>query len=510
MLSRPKETGSKGFRGLSNLVRRTTSSASLKSTTSAKPGPSSTKEVQDNSEQPNKSALTSKTDATKDLENEIVALKASLEVASAEVSAKRSAVESLEESKTRAERDLAIVQESLTRLQTEQAANDVRSDTLQQELEASRAAAAVQDKLVETLQFQIQALEVELRAAREDYDILQASSNEASVAATAAAEAERAALLKAEADLEEIGAEIASLKTAHAQAVAETEDKMRALQRQTARSQALAVELAELKTANDEKTGKVLELELAISQMKENQQKVEDENSAALARVSFLEEELANTAGTLQQIIQEAKKWETDYLREVNEVLRVREGLSAEIKKLSAEFESREAAYIAQAEALKIEHDQLLRTVRAESQATIARLNRELSHARADHSALVDMFNTTQGLGHISTEHVRELEATARTHAEEVQRLRSAHQAELAELAREYAALAGEREHLQRARQVDARRIMTLQAERDNSRPWQIASVVLGVVLVVAVACFRVNMSIRSFVRAVVRRMSML
>lgn len=180
---------------------------------------------------------------------------------------------------------------------------------------------------------------MELRAAREDYDILQASSNEASVAATAAAEAERAALLKAEADLEEIGAEIASLKTAHAQAVAETEDKMRALQRQTARSQALAVELAELKTANDEKTGKVLELELAISQMKENQQKVEDENSAALARVSFLEEELANTAGTLQQIIQEAKKWETDYLREVNEVLRVREGLSAEIKKLSAEFE---------------------------------------------------------------------------------------------------------------------------------------------------------------------------
>ena len=72
----------------------------------------------------------------------------------------------------------------------------------------------------------------------------------------------------------------------------------------------------------------------------------------------------------------------------------------------------------------------------------IAQLNRDLSNLREDHHALNEMFQATKGsLGEMADNHVKELEEAAKGRAEEVTKLRAAHQDEVQTLAQEKAQL---------------------------------------------------------------------
>ena len=72
----------------------------------------------------------------------------------------------------------------------------------------------------------------------------------------------------------------------------------------------------------------------------------------------------------------------------------------------------------------------------------IAQLNRDLSNLREDHAALNEMFQATRGsLGEMADNHVKELEEAAKGRAEEVTKLRTAHQEEVSALASEKAQL---------------------------------------------------------------------
>lgn len=75
---------------------------------------------------------------------------------------------------------------------------------------------------------------------------------------------------------------------------------------------------------------------------------------------------------------------------------------------------------------------------KSDKDEVIAKLNRDLSNLREDHAALNEMFQATRGsLGEMADNHVKELEEAAKGRAEEVTKLRAAHQEEVVALATE-------------------------------------------------------------------------
>lgn len=74
---------------------------------------------------------------------------------------------------------------------------------------------------------------------------------------------------------------------------------------------------------------------------------------------------------------------------------------------------------------------------------TIAQLSKDLSNLREDHAALEDMFTATkESLREITNNHATELQEAAKGRAEEVTKIRAAHEAETAALKNEKAELA--------------------------------------------------------------------
>ena len=150
-----------------------------------------------------------------------------------------------------------------------------------------------QTELIQELQAQTERLEAEVRTARENLELLQSASGEASDAATAAAAVEHEALLKAKANLETIQQEIETLNTEHSKALAEAQAKVESLEESAARSVALEAQLAELKAENEDKSNKVSELEVEILELKEEQEKIEKDstyNGKGIAMVLSLKE----------------------------------------------------------------------------------------------------------------------------------------------------------------------------------------------------------------------------
>ncbi|GBE78236.1 predicted protein [Sparassis crispa] len=397
-------------------------------------------------------SLESKTQAIAALEGEVATLKSSLTEALAEVQDKRSRVQSLEEAEGRAEQELADVQETLSKLQTERVEDNATLEAVRLELEATKATAENQTQLVTSLQSQIESLEAEIHAAKENLDVLRASSDEASVAAAAAADVEHSALLKAHEDLAAVQGETESLKAAHIQALAEAEEKIQASSEQASRADALAAELAELKSENEEKSTKVSELEIEILELKEVQESSEDGHNKVLDRLKTLEEELTTAAAAMQEAVDGAKAMEEEYsqrledaaklldeelskanaehsklseelkaledkhaeavagidqakadaqvaaeehLRKLEEVEKLHQDkqaeLSEEIKRITADLESQEEKYNARVDAVKAEHDQLLQEAfeRAKNDAGSVH-SHDLQGLRAESQATIE------------------------------------------------------------------------------------------------------------------------
>jgi conserved oligomeric Golgi complex subunit 6 len=168
-----------------------------------------------------------------------------------------------------------------------------------------------QNELVQNLHAQIQALEMEVSASKEQLEALKVST--ASEASTAAA-AEREALLKAHTD------EIEALKLAHAEALHVMEGNIKDLGDKAAAVDELNAALTRLKEEKEETVGKLSELEVEILELKESQELAEDQRAQSLVRINAVEEELLRATSAKQQAIDEAKANEMEHVSQFDDI----------------------------------------------------------------------------------------------------------------------------------------------------------------------------------------------
>lgn len=192
------------------------------------------------------------------------------------------------------------------------------------------------------MQSQIKSLEAELRSTRDSSYSLRASSDETLKAVTDAAEVHLADLGKVKADLEESHKEIRRVRDAHAQAITSAEEKITELQKQAGRSQALEVELVGLQAMKDERARNAEKLENTILHLKREHDIVEKDNQAMVARVEFLERELARSAAKSQEVAEDMKAREAAHVKEVHEAKRKESELLEDIKRLVTEHKVRQ------------------------------------------------------------------------------------------------------------------------------------------------------------------------
>lgn len=149
--------------------------------------------------------------------------------------------------------------------------------------------------------------------AKENLDVLRASSKEATSDFASAAAVEHEALLKAQADLQAIKSEVQKLTADHAQVLETAQQQIQALKDQAVTAESLAAQVEELNKANEEKATKVSELEIEILEIKEDQETAGDEYTKTLARIKSLEEELAAATAAVHAAAEAAKAKEEEF-----------------------------------------------------------------------------------------------------------------------------------------------------------------------------------------------------
>ncbi|TFY79764.1 hypothetical protein EWM64_g4252 [Hericium alpestre] len=321
----------------------------------------------------------------------------------------------------------------------------------------------LQSEELGNLQKHVEAVEAELASTKEKLDALRAAQDSASASAATEAPVDQEALVKAKADFEAVQQEVERLKAEHTAALAELSQKLEAAEQQAAGTQQLEKEMTDLKAEREESANRVSELEVEILELREASETAEDEHAKSLARIKSLEEELTGANAATEKALQDAKTKEeanaqeleatkkqhadvlealsqekdtlatqlaslqTDLqtagnaleaskaeaeaasaeharkLEEIETAYRARQDeLTEEIARINAELEGQEAKYNAKVDAVKVEHDELLRqafekakheagdvhgqdlhSLRAESQSTIEQL-------RAAHQSTVD------------------------------------------------------------------------------------------------------------------------
>ena len=183
------------------------------------------------------------------------------------------------------------------------------------QLGAANTACTTQAELIQKLEAQIHTLETEVKATKENLDTLQSSHVSASSEAAAAAQVDRDALAKARTDLEATTAETEALKAAHSAALEDVAAKLNEQRDKAANVETLEKELADLKTEKEETANKLSELEIEILELKESQDKAEDEHGKSLSRVKSLEEELATAVAATQQAANAATAKDSEHLQ---------------------------------------------------------------------------------------------------------------------------------------------------------------------------------------------------
>ena len=224
------------------------------------------------------------------------------------------------------------------------------------QLNASKAAVTGQTELIQNLQTQINKLEMEAITTKENLDTLRASHTLASSEAAAAAQVDRDALVQAKANLEAVVAEAEALKATHNMALKDATTKLNEYQSKAADVETLGKELAILKAEKEEAANKLSELEIEILELKESQDKAEDEHGQSLARVKALEDELVKAVAATQQAIDNAIAKDSEHLQHAADVKKAHDEklkvisdeqakLEAHIEALKAELAASQAAY---------------------------------------------------------------------------------------------------------------------------------------------------------------------
>lgn len=163
-------------------------------------------------------------------------------------------------------------------------------------------------------------MESELSTARESFEVLKTSHDATSSDAVSAAEADRAALVKAHADLEAIATESERLKQAQASALDETQVKIAALEAKAQESESLTSQLATLKTEKEDTATKVSELEIEILETKEAQEALEDSIEQLKGTVKTLESSLAQAKADLEKAAEDRRAAEGQHATAVEEL----------------------------------------------------------------------------------------------------------------------------------------------------------------------------------------------
>ncbi|KAF8898886.1 hypothetical protein BD779DRAFT_1430805 [Infundibulicybe gibba] len=416
--------------------------------------------------------LTSKTNAVAELEGQIDSLKSSLEQAQADAQSKVMLADNLGDAKTALESQLEEARQALRVLQADHGESIASLESVRDELNTAKAATLVQNDIVHQLQTQLQVLEDQLSVSKDNLDALKASQGSSLSEAAAVASVEHDALIKAQADLKAIREETQALQAAHANALADSTAKISELKAKAALVEALESQVNTLKLEKEEHSGKLSELEVEILELKESQEVIEDERERLSARLTSLEEELSAALEQLKEQglnhstqLEESKRAhdeqvkaaaedhaqvvasyeavkaelasallshdhtrsaaqaaDEEHIRQLEEkeqdYLHKQAELTDEIKRITSELEGQEAQYNLRVDAVKAEHDELLREAfeRAKAEAGDAH-TQELQSLRADSNATIEQIQAANqaALADIKAEHASTLESEVRT-----------------------------------------------------------------------------------------------
>lgn len=238
-------------------------------------------------------------------------------------------------------------------------------------------------------------MEAEVKTAKSDLNVLQAAHDAASSSAASAAQVDRDALVNAKVDFDAAVAEAKTLKAAQTAALDEATAKLREYEAKAAGAEALEKELARLNVDN---ANKISELEVEILELKESQEKADDEHGVFLARIKVLEGELAKAIAATQEAVDNATAKDSGHLQHVAEVKKAHD---EELKTLSEE----QAKVVAQLEALQKELEASQAAYqKAISEAQIATEDHALKLSEAEQLHLRKQADLAEQIKEVTTE----------------------------------------------------------------------------------------------------------
>lgn len=168
--------------------------------------------------------------------------------------------------------------------------------------------------LIQDLQSQVEALEAQVIAAKENLAALRASHASETSASSTAAAVEHDALLKAQMDFTAIQEELSNLKSAHAQALEDAAAKVKDAELQAAEANSLKAQVEELLKEQEESAQKISELEVEILELKEIQEQADDNHARSTSQLAALQKELDEVKANMQRILDEADATKAELL----------------------------------------------------------------------------------------------------------------------------------------------------------------------------------------------------
>ncbi|KIY45748.1 hypothetical protein FISHEDRAFT_48752, partial [Fistulina hepatica ATCC 64428] len=281
------------------------------------------------------------------LESEVAALKISLAEAETVAEAKIVSLKAAEEAMQVLEKQLKESSDTIESLKAEHEAHQ----GVQDELEAARAALLEASEQIQKLQGQLDEMAANVIASKEALEALR-DEKEALVAShstdSVAAAAEHEALVKAQAELEALKAELAGSKAAADQRLQEVLSQVADLQTKLEASAQLGAQLNALKVEKEEMASRLSELEVETLELKEVQESIDDEREAMQTKLKDLESQLAQATKATDDALAKLKAREEDF----SSLLANTKEMHAEEMRLSTESYTK---LIAQHENIKAE-----------------------------------------------------------------------------------------------------------------------------------------------------------
>lgn len=218
------------------------------------------------------------------------------------------------------------------------------------QLEGAKAATLASNASVNVLQTQVQALQSEVVSAFEAMEALRASHFTSASETALAASVEHEALLKAQADFKVIAEEIEVLKKLHSEAQQVAEGKLAELESKSAELDSLQAQVVTLKAVKEEGAGRLSELEVEILELKETQEKLDDEREQLQTRSQALENHLSKALAAAEKSTEDNKAREIEFASQIEQL---RQQHDIEVNAAS----DRHSAILASLDALKVELD---------------------------------------------------------------------------------------------------------------------------------------------------------